>query len=365
MIRNKKVRTIFRHINKYQILSNKSNIHKMNNLKSQFYAYALEKKGEGFAQELLEILDHMNSLPFTVTNKKRVPNEESDTPQNSKEKKTKRKKKSNKNRNGKPKRGRTAYILFSMASRKELSKNLPELKGKKIMTRIGEMWRKTSDEDKRPFVEESKEEMDRYKRAMVEWKKKSSLNSDGDETEQTDEETAADVKSVKQTNKAKQTKKAKKTGNKKKPKRAITAYIAFSNSKRAEAKEQNPNVSHKDIMKILGGMWKNASPEEREPFVIIAREDKIRYEKEKDEMAEVVTATVIANTSVANVSETTTTNEKENVEDCKNVDDGETKESAEDAMESTQENNGNNDSDSESECEEMEWTEYVESEDNE
>lgn len=358
MIRNKKVRTSFRHIKQI------SNIHKMNNLKSQFYAYALEKKGESFAQELLEILDHMNSLPFTVTNKKRVTNEESVTSQNSKEKNTKRKKKSKKNRNGKPKRGRTAYILFSMASRKELSKNLPELKGKEIMTRIGEMWRKTSDEDKRPFVEESKEEMDRYKRAMIEWKKKSSLNSDGDETEQTDEETTAGMTSVKQT---KKTKMAKKAGNKKKPKRAITAYIAFSNSKRAEAKEKNPNVSHKDIMKILGGMWKNASPEEREPFVIIAREDKIRYEKEKEDMVEVVAATVTANTSVANVSETTTTNEKENVEDCKNVDDGETKESAEDAMESTQENNGNNDSDSESEsdCEEMEWTEYIDSEDNE
>lgn len=343
----------------------------MNNLKSQFYAYALEKKGESFAQELLEILDHMNNLPFTVTNKKRVTGEESDTSQNSKEIKKTKRKKSKKNRNGKPKRGRTAYILFSMASRKELSKNLPELTGKEIMTRIGEMWKKTSDEDKRPFVEESKEEMDRYKRAMIEWKKKSSLNSDGDETEQADEETAAGANRSKQTDKAKKTKKTKKAGkagNKKKPKRAITAYIAFSNSKRAEAKEQNPNVSHKDIMKILGGMWKNASPEEREPFVIIAREDKFRYEKEKKEMmnsVEAVTATVTANTSVTNVSETTTTSEKENGEECRHVDDGETKECEDDVITSIQGNNGNNDSDSESDCEEMEWTEYIDSDDDE
>lgn len=343
----------------------------MNNLKSQFYAYALEKKGESFAQELLEILDHMNNLPFTVTNKKRVTGEESDTSQNSKERKKTKRKKSKKNRNGKPKRGRTAYILFSMASRKELSKNLPELTGKEIMTRIGEMWKKTSDEDKRPFVEESKEEMDRYKRAMIEWKKKCSLNSDGDETEQADEETAAGANRSKQTDKAKKTKKTKKTkkaGNKKKPKRAITAYIAFSNSKRAEAKEQNPNVSHKDIMKILGGMWKNASPEERDPFVIIAREDKIRYEKEKKEMmnsVEAVAATVTANTSVANVSETTTTSEKENGEECRHEDDGETKECEEDVMASSQGNSGNNDSDSESDCEEMEWTEYIDSDDDE
>lgn len=42
------------------------------------------------------------------------------------------------------------------------------------------------------------------------------------------------------------------------PKRPMSAFLAFANSRRAEVKAQNPNGSNGEISKILSKMWKEA-----------------------------------------------------------------------------------------------------------
>ncbi|GAA5930695.1 non-histone chromosomal protein 6 [Sporobolomyces koalae] len=65
------------------------------------------------------------------------------------------------------------------------------------------------------------------------------------------------------------------------PKRPLSAYMHFSQAKRAEVREENPDVSFGEIGRLLGAKWKEADAEERAPFEEKAKEDKARYEKEK------------------------------------------------------------------------------------
>jgi HMG (high mobility group) box len=71
--------------------------------------------------------------------------------------------------------------------------------------------------------------------------------------------------------KRKKGKKSKKSGEKK-PKRAPSGFLLYSNSVRAEVKEANPELSFTDIAKAIGAKWKELSEEERKKWVDTAAE---------------------------------------------------------------------------------------------
>ncbi|KAI7885605.1 hypothetical protein K492DRAFT_141417 [Lichtheimia hyalospora FSU 10163] len=70
------------------------------------------------------------------------------------------------------------------------------------------------------------------------------------------------------------------------PKRSLSAYMFFSQDKRASVKEENPDASFGQIGKILGQKWKEMSDEEKKPYNDQAAKDKQRYEREKAMMNE-------------------------------------------------------------------------------
>lgn len=47
----------------------------------------------------------------------------------------------------------------------------------------------------------------------------------------------------------------------------MSAFLRYSKCKRKEVKQENPHVDNTDISRILGHMWRNATEEEKEPFV--------------------------------------------------------------------------------------------------
>jgi hypothetical protein len=51
------------------------------------------------------------------------------------------------------------------------------------------------------------------------------------------------------------------------PKRPASAFLAFSQNRRAMIKEQNPDMGNTDVSRLLGEMWRNASEAERRPYV--------------------------------------------------------------------------------------------------
>ncbi|KAI8463787.1 MAG: high mobility group box domain-containing protein [Monoraphidium minutum] len=89
---------------------------------------------------------------------------------------------------------------------------------------------------------------------------------------------------------AKDTKKkaaAPKAGKKEKdpnaPKRGLSAYMFFSQAKRKEVADKNPEYKMGDIAKELGAMWKTISDKDKAKYEDMAKKDKERYEKAKAE----------------------------------------------------------------------------------
>ncbi|KAJ2723341.1 Non-histone chromosomal protein 6 [Coemansia sp. Benny D115] len=65
------------------------------------------------------------------------------------------------------------------------------------------------------------------------------------------------------------------------PKRALSAYMFFSQAKRQSVKDSNADVSFGQIGKILGTMWAQMDDVDKEPYQKQAEKDKLRYEAEK------------------------------------------------------------------------------------
>jgi hypothetical protein len=64
------------------------------------------------------------------------------------------------------------------------------------------------------------------------------------------------------------------------PRGALTAFMAYSNSIRPEVKAANPSMGITDIAKEIGSRWRALTPEEKEPFDKLSREDRERFKEE-------------------------------------------------------------------------------------
>lgn len=61
------------------------------------------------------------------------------------------------------------------------------------------------------------------------------------------------------------------------PKKALSAFMFFSNDKREQVKADNPGIAFGEVGKKLGELWKAASAEDKAPYEAKAEEDKKRY----------------------------------------------------------------------------------------
>ncbi|TFY65549.1 hypothetical protein EVG20_g5531, partial [Dentipellis fragilis] len=67
------------------------------------------------------------------------------------------------------------------------------------------------------------------------------------------------------------------------PKRALSAYMFFSQDWRERIKTENPDASFGEVGKLLGAKWKELDDSEKKPYVEQAARDKTRAEQEKAE----------------------------------------------------------------------------------
>ncbi|KAK9893524.1 hypothetical protein P389DRAFT_198779 [Cystobasidium minutum MCA 4210] len=65
------------------------------------------------------------------------------------------------------------------------------------------------------------------------------------------------------------------------PKRALSAYMIFSNEQRQTVKEENPDATFGEMGKLLGARWKEMDDNAKKPYVAKAEVEKQRYEREK------------------------------------------------------------------------------------
>ncbi|KAF7731664.1 hypothetical protein EC973_008834 [Apophysomyces ossiformis] len=67
------------------------------------------------------------------------------------------------------------------------------------------------------------------------------------------------------------------------PKRFVGSYIHFANEHREQVKADHPEANQKEVVQMLGEMWKALSESEKDRYKRIYEEDKVRYEKELEE----------------------------------------------------------------------------------
>jgi len=65
------------------------------------------------------------------------------------------------------------------------------------------------------------------------------------------------------------------------PKRALSAYMFFSQDWRERIKTENPDAGFGEVGKLLGAKWKELDEEEKKPYIEQAAKDKTRAEEEK------------------------------------------------------------------------------------
>jgi hypothetical protein len=65
------------------------------------------------------------------------------------------------------------------------------------------------------------------------------------------------------------------------PKRALSAYMFFSQDWRERIKAENPDAGFGEVGKLLGAKWKELDDTEKKPYIEQAARDKTRAENEK------------------------------------------------------------------------------------
>jgi hypothetical protein len=86
-------------------------------------------------------------------------------------------------------------------------------------------------------------------------------------------------KAAEKAEKAPRATKAKKDKNA--PKRALSAYMFFSQDWRERIKAENPDAGFGEVGKLLGAKWKELDEDEKKPYVELAAKDKTRAENDK------------------------------------------------------------------------------------
>lgn len=159
-------------------------------------------------------------------------------------KKEKKDKKKNKHKD-EPKKPKSPYICFCSEMRSKVLEDEPDLDNKKIMSRLGELWKALSDDEKVKWNDIAAEDKKRYE----------------DEFEQFLKDHPEEVK---------------------KPaiKKPLTAYVIFCNEKRSDVTKKNPDLGPKEIMSKLGQLWKSESEDAKKKWTKLAEKDKERYKKE-------------------------------------------------------------------------------------
>lgn len=68
-----------------------------------------------------------------------------------------------------PKKAKNAYMFFANDKREEVKQANPDLKMKEVLSKLGEMWREMSAEEKKPYEDKAAEDKERYNKEKEEY----------------------------------------------------------------------------------------------------------------------------------------------------------------------------------------------------
>jgi len=141
-----------------------------------------------------------------------------------KEKEKEQKRKEQEDKAAKPKKAKTSYTAYYLEQFGVIRKQQPNAKLPEIAKQVAQKWNSLSDNDKKPYVQRSEEDNKRFKKEFEEYKKTLP------------------------------------------PKRPSTAFMIFSNEKRAALSQAKPQAKITEIAKLLGVEWKKLSEAKKEAY---------------------------------------------------------------------------------------------------
>jgi len=169
---------------------------------------------------------------------------------------TTKSKKSKKDPNA-PKRGMSAFMFFSNEMRPKLKEENPDLSFGDLAKLVGKTFKEITAEEKKVYEEKAAKDKKRYTEEMADYS--------APENDEADSKAGGKKKG----------KKAKKDPNA--PKRAMTAFMYYSNDMRPKLKEKNPELSFGDLARLVGKSYKEMTAEEKKVYDEKAAKDKKRY----------------------------------------------------------------------------------------
>jgi HMG (high mobility group) box len=86
-----------------------------------------------------------------------------------------------------PKRPMSAFLYFSQEKRRQIKEANPNMRNTEISRVLGELWRNASDDVKLPHVEREKQEREKYKVAIADWRTEYNQKVDDQQKQQADQ----------------------------------------------------------------------------------------------------------------------------------------------------------------------------------
>ena len=151
----------------------------------------------------------------------------------------------NKNKNKKPRRNKSAFILFSIETRAKLKAQLGEdVNSNEMMVRLAEKWKNLEKDEKNRFQTEAKLDKERYQRELDAFWKENPQELIQNRT---------------------------KKNHVKKP---CSAYALYLKEVKEEIKKDNPKMKMADVLKIVSERWKQLNNQEKAKYNEIAEKEK-------------------------------------------------------------------------------------------
>lgn len=177
----------------------------------------------------------------------------SDSSSSSEDEKTRVQKKTNKRKKPTgPKKAVTSFMYYAKDARAQIKADNPEASFAAIGKLLGEAWRALTPEEKAPYVKLNEADKARYLKDLQ----------------------AADPATLSAANRKRLKKEA---GG---PRRPLSSYMFFSRDNRTIVQKENPEAKFAQVGKLLGQKWKGMNKEEKQPYLDMAGQDKIRYQTE-------------------------------------------------------------------------------------
>jgi hypothetical protein len=148
-----------------------------------------------------------------------------------------------------PKRAKTAFMFFSIATRPGVLRDNTEITFTQVGTKIGEMYRALSDEERQKWTDMAEEDRRRYRNQMNSY-----------------------VPTV--------LKDSRKFRDPKAPKRPMSAFLRYCSIRRSTLQARHPGQRVGDIAKTLGDEWGRMTEPMKEPFRLEVAQATAEYHRQ-------------------------------------------------------------------------------------